>query len=170
MSGLAARFVGLCLLATLALSGGLAAAEEPPDLTIRDVVTQFPICLLPSSMGQRCKTVPDETRPTRTPMNQIAFVALTVEGDEASFTEDDWYYTYAVSPAEMGAKGDWVIHFTDDGILGSYHVAQDFHVAWDPDLAVWTVIGSTLKYISGPDEQHRIGAFEPLVTPIPFVQ
>ena len=139
--------------------------ENPYQLSILPaevIIKTLPICLIPSSHGQICKTFDDEFKSRfRLPMDQN-IIALDLEVHDATLETEDWYYS--ISDLEKTDKG-FTFVLTDQAKLGTYHVSEKFYTEMATSKEMWEIVGSELVYISGAD-QSEIGKYRRSPQPI----
>ena len=129
---------------------------------------RFPICQIPSSLGQFCKflsTQDNSLLPTKIELidlgqlfifkNEISSESKfeTTIGDTfLEFISDDWTYRFEIFEVHDQLK----IRFIDDAKFASYEVIEIFDVERLPNGSQWELVGSTVEYISGSAEDKKI--------------
>ena len=129
---------------------------------------KFPICQIPSSLGQFCKFLSTYDHPLNPPLVGLinlerlflikedlpsAEKITTTVGDTfLEFVSDDWTYRFEIFEVDDQLK----IRFIDDAKYASYEVIEIFDVERLPNGSQWELVGSTVEYISGSAEDKKM--------------
>jgi hypothetical protein len=96
------------------------------ELNTNNILNLFPICEIPSSLGQRCKYEFAETKPDSF-LEVCCSDGANVEYKENSvsvLSNGNWYYNFDIS---RSSDGNYEIIFTDKAMNGgSYHSVTTF--------------------------------------------
>ena len=121
------------------------ATANPAKITTKNILTLFPVCELPSSLGQRCKY---EFK-NYTPRDFLE--VCCPDGHKMSATDssleiisaNNWLYRFDLSPL---SNNHTKIRFEDKAINGgSYHTISEFYADIDDGkLKLWNY--STTRY------------------------
>lgn len=98
------------------------------ELNANNILNLFPICEIPSSLGQKCKYEFAETKPDNF-LEVCCSDDANVEYKENSvsvLSKGNWYYNFDIS---RSSDGNYEIIFTDKAMNGgSYHSVTTFDV------------------------------------------
>ena len=104
----------------------VSAPALASKINILDVVDKFPICEIPSSLGQKCKYEFKDSKPKR------FFEVCCSESREVSAFKNtvtvvepqNWFYRFEIH----GSVGDYALMSFEDKALngGSYHALSDY--------------------------------------------
>jgi hypothetical protein len=118
-------------------------------LSTQHILSSFPICTVSSSLGQYCKSLPDEVSNSFAPNDIPSIMNIEKAGNELAIETDDWYYIFEV----RGKEGDSVIvRFTDDSKVGTYLTVVDYSVSFNHHISNWQLDAEELIYASGASE------------------
>jgi hypothetical protein len=96
------------------------------ELNTNNILNLFPICEIPSSLGQKCKYEFAETKPDSF-LEVCCSDGANVEYKENSvsvLSKGNWYYNFDIS---RSSDGNYEIIFTDKAMNGgSYHSVTTF--------------------------------------------
>ena len=96
------------------------------ELNANNILNLFPICEIPSSLGQRCKYDYEETKPDNF-LEVCCSNGANVEYKESSvsvLSSGNWFYNFDIS---RSSDGNYEIIFTDKAMNGgSYHSVTTF--------------------------------------------
>lgn len=106
-----------------------------------NILMHWPVCEIPSSLGQVCKMFDGDTIRVRWEdifswWNEFGNNPVLLEITDSTITitkPDDWYYTYRISET---SNNNWKVYFYDDAIWGTYLTSTEFEVSIVPDTMV----------------------------------
>lgn len=144
------------------------AQAAPPVLTPQVVLNGFPLCEVPSSLGQWCKILTATQKMHFVPAKIETSITPEIEDNKVTITTEDWYYTFAI---ERKSDDEAAIHFYDDAKFGTYLTASMYVVKWDRGIENWVLSGKMLTYIAAVGEdKKRENEYIPFPNPIPLVK
>lgn len=107
------------------------------ELNANNILKLFPICEIPSSLGQKCKYEFAETKPENF-LEVCCSHGANVEYKENSvsvLSNDNWHYNFNIS---SGSNGMYKVIFTDKAMnSGSYHSVTTFEAVSSKDKLIF---------------------------------
>ena len=142
-----------------------------PNFSDELVFYKFPICLLKSSIGQRCKFISNVERQKFTFENIIGkYNRIKIHDKEtfAHFETEGWNYIFDVSIDE---ENNLLLKFTDDSKLGTYFTSSTYKITFSEEKKNWVINSETVNYIRGSEDDKKIeGKVIKFTPPIPFIE
>ena len=128
----------------------------------------FPLCKIPSSFGQKCKSFDTNEKNNFSPIKIKNSESIVVTNATYEVTTDNWYYTFII---ENNGIEKTNITFVDESKRGNYHISETYKLKWDANISNWIILGSTINYIYGNEEDKKNeGVYIPFSKPIPIIK
>ena len=118
-------------------------------LSTQHILSSFPICAVSSSLGQYCKSSPDEVSNSFVPNDIPSIMGIEKAGNELAVETDGWYYIFEVRRKEGGSV---IVRFADDSKVGTYLTVVDYSVSFNHHINNWQLDAEELIYASGATE------------------
>lgn len=128
------------------------------------VLNYFPICQITSSLGQKCKYLPQDEKIWSSPRHIDGVKKVFMDDEKLDLETSDWIYSFKI---EKLSENLYNVIFLDKGKYTTYHTETIFHVShkFKPDrihprlkIEETIIFGETLNYISGNSEdKSQIG-------------
>ena len=128
----------------------------------------FPLCKIPSSFGQMCKSFDANEKNNFSPIKIKNSESIVITNETYEVTTNDWYYSFII---ENNGIENTNITFVDESKLGNYHISETFKLKWDANISNWIILGSTINYIYGNEEDKKNeGVYVPFSKPVPIIK
>ena len=125
-------------------------------LTPEIIFHKFPVCSLPSSLGQWCKALSENERKNfsfsklpgsvvfKKTFRKVEIIKFSKK--ELFIQEDDWFHTFII---EDKGENNFEVQQIDDGNTGSYHTKVIYKIIFDNGLKNWKIVAEKLIFDQG---------------------
>jgi antitoxin component YwqK of YwqJK toxin-antitoxin module len=133
------------------------------------IFNKFPLCSFKTSKGNICKYLEKSEKDNYSFHSFLEKENIQKTKEYFShFKTDDWNYFFSVS---MDEEDNILLHFTDDGISGTYFVTKTYGITYSEEKENWVINSETINYLDGSKEDKKIeGKVTKFDPPIPFIE